>query len=195
MSIANSNPRLILGLGNPGKKYEKTRHNIGFRVIDAIIAKLRITNYLTTGQAGELRKKFESEIVIIKNTIILAKPQTFMNNSGEAVLKIARFYKIKLDRIWIVYDDIDLQLGTLRIRKKGSSGGHNGVQSIIDKLGSREFQRFRLGVGPVPSEIDPADFVLSNFLKEEQKTADEMISSAALAITSALVEDTDDAEG
>ncbi|HCA67737.1 MAG TPA: aminoacyl-tRNA hydrolase, partial [Candidatus Jacksonbacteria bacterium] len=143
----------------------------------------------------ELRKKFESEIVIIKNTIILAKPQTFMNNSGEAVLKIARFYKIKLDRIWIVYDDIDLQLGTLRIRKKGSSGGHNGVQSIIDKLGSREFQRFRLGVGPVPSEIDPADFVLSNFLKEEQKTADEMISSAALAITSALVEDTDDAEG
>jgi len=195
MSIANSNPRLILGLGNPGKKYEKTRHNIGFRVIDAIIAKLRITNYLPTGQAGELRKKFESEIVIIKNTIILAKPQTFMNNSGEAVLKISRFYKIQLERIWIVYDDIDLQLGTLRIRKKGSSGGHNGVQSIIDKLGSREFQRFRLGVGPVPSEIDPADFVLSNFLKEEQKTADEMISSAALAITSALVEDTDDAEG
>lgn len=187
MSIANSSPLLIVGLGNPGKKYEKTRHNIGFMVIDALLHETRIMKH-------EARKKFDSEIIEIKNNpylknsgrVILAKPQTYMNESGRAVAAIVRFYKIPLERIWIAYDDIDLPLGTLRIRKNGSSGGHNGVQSIIDALGSNEFPRARLGIGPVPPGIDPADFVLSPFSEDEQKTAGEMISRAADAIARAI---------
>lgn len=171
MSIANSSPILIIGLGNPGKQYEKTRHNAGFMVIDKLMSELRITNYEKNNPR-----------------VILAKPQTYMNESGQAVAKIARFYKIPLERIWIVYDDIDLPLGTLRIRKSGSSGGHNGAQSIIEALGSNKFPRFRLGIGPVPSGVDPADFVLSPFTKEEQKTTDEMIQRAASAIVMEVVE-------
>lgn len=183
MSIANSRARLVVGLGNPGKQYKKTRHNAGFMVIDELMTKLRITHY-------ELRKKFDSEIIDIKNNqrIILAKPQTFMNNSGAAVAKIARFYRLPLDRIFIVYDDIDLPLGILRVRQNGGSGGHNGAQSIIDALGSNAFPRFRLGVGPVPPGIDPADFVLSPFAKDEQKTAEELISRAADAIVRVVEE-------
>ncbi|MEK9166083.1 MAG: aminoacyl-tRNA hydrolase [Patescibacteria group bacterium] len=205
--------KLIVGLGNPGKKYEKTRHNLGFMVVDELAKKLKIDRTTFV-----FNKKFNAETAKIKGSsvcpsaaelrvseanpdrakrgslrqatrttdepfyIILTKPQTFMNNSGLAVAKIANFYKIKTPDIWVIYDDIDLPLGILRIRQNGSSGGHKGVQSIIDSLGSSDFARFRLGVGPVPLKFDPADFVLKAFDKSEPALARDMAKKAVEAV-------------
>lgn len=166
----NARPKkiLIVGLGNPGKEYGNTRHNVGFMVIDALIDELRITDY-------KLQKNFDSEIAEIKDDpqradrthIIFAKPHTYMNNSGVAVSALARFYKIQSAHVWVVYDDMYLSLGKLRIRESGSSGGHNGAQSIIDHMGTKDFSRFRIGIGPLPRNSDPAVFVLKPFLKTE----------------------------
>lgn len=172
--------KLIVGLGNPGKKYEKTRHNLGFMVIDKLAKKLKIDRTTFV-----FNKKFNVEILkcfMFHVLCFMIKPQTFMNNSGQTVAKIANFYKIKTPNIWVIYDDIDLPLGTLRIRANGSSGGHKGVQSIIDSLGSSDFARFRLGAGPVPSEFDPADFVLKAFDKSETELARDMIKKAVEAV-------------
>lgn len=168
--------KLIAGLGNPGKKYEKTRHNLGFMVVDELAKKLKIdrTTFVFNKKFNSVAGKHDSWFMI--------KPQTFMNNSGQAVAKIANFYKIKTPGIWVIYDDIDLPLGTLRIRAGGSSGGHKGVQSIIDSLGASDFARFRLGIGPVPAEFDPADFVLQKFTKDEMPVLQDMIKKTADAL-------------
>ncbi|MFH1712933.1 MAG: aminoacyl-tRNA hydrolase [Candidatus Jacksonbacteria bacterium] len=172
--------KLIAGLGNPGKKYEKTRHNLGFMVIDELAKKLKIDP-----KSWAFNKKFNAEILkcsMFHVPCFMIKPQTFMNNSGQSIAKITNFYKIKTPNIWVIYDDIDLLLGTLRIRSNGSSGGHKGVQSIIDSLGSSDFARFRLGVGPVPDGFDPADFVLQKFAKTEIPIIKQMIEQTIEAI-------------
>lgn len=170
---------LIVGLGNPGKKYERTRHNVGFMVLDALAKKL----------AGEFKPsaKFNAEIAEATATfpgekkkmrLILAKPRTFMNNSGESVAKLVNFYKFRTeDQVWVVHDDLDIELGTIRIRLDGSSAGQKGIQSIIKKLGTDKFVRFRVGIKPTDKQKKSAEeFVLEKFRPEEKKIIDEQIT-------------------
>lgn len=162
--------KLIIGLGNPGKKYERTRHNTGFIMLDSIAKNFK------------LNKKLEAEIVK-KKDVIFAKPQTFMNESGRAIAKIIKFYKVHLKNIYIIHDDKDLNFGTLRIRPSGSSAGHKGVQSIIEHLCTQNFTRFRVGIkNPLIEKMDTADFVLSNFSREEQKELPEIIKAVISAL-------------
>lgn len=151
---------LIVGLGNPGKEYEKTRHNIGFMCLDAFINKNKIT----------LKENFKGYIGCIKTSgfnIYLLEPLTYMNNSGESVLEVANFYKIKPENIIVIHDDMDLDVGVTKFRTKGSAGGHNGIKSIIKCLNSEDFKRVKIGIGK-PSDVTVVDYVLGKFSKVEQ---------------------------
>ncbi|MFC1595984.1 aminoacyl-tRNA hydrolase [Candidatus Margulisiibacteriota bacterium] len=168
--------KLIIGLGNPGEKYINTRHNIGFMVLDTLAE--------TQGPAHhrEWQKKHKS--LIVKPTgLILAKPQTFMNRSGEAVSSILRYYKLGIEDILLVYDDIDMEFGKLRYKNKGSSGGHNGVKSIADHLGTSEVQRVKIGIGRPPGRMDAATYVLKEFSKQERPELDNIIDQAVKRVT------------
>lgn len=171
---------LIVGLGNPGAKYDRTRHNAGFRALDMLSKKLscRVDKgkfQSLTGQCSHGGMK-----------LVLLKPQTYMNLSGDAVAQAARFYKLPPERIIVLYDDISLDPGRLRIRADGSAGGHNGIKSIIARLGTQEFPRVKIGVGAKPHpEYDLADWVLSTFSAQEEKALDpiwEKAAEAALAV-------------
>ena len=153
---------LIVGLGNPGKKFEATRHNIGFEVIDYIAKEYGI-------KVNKIKHKaLIGEGLMRGNRVILAKPQTYMNLSGESVRDISEYYKIPTENIIIIYDDINLSTGSVRIRAKGSDGGHNGMKSIIYQLASNEFPRLRIGVGaPAHKEHELVDYVLGKFMKSE----------------------------
>lgn len=163
---------IIAGLGNPGKEYSKTRHNVGFDVIDNIADKYNVS----------LNKlKFNSiygEVNIDGNKIILVKPVTYMNRSGIAISEILNFYKINIENLIVVYDDIDISLGSIRIRPHGSSGTHNGMKSIIQSLGSDKFPRIRIGVGK-NNRIDLAEYVLSKFTNEERIEIDNTVEAAS----------------
>ena len=158
---------VIFGLGNPGKEYEMTRHNAGFRVLDAFAKNLQIEFRKETSLRGEFAKaKFSA------GTILLGKPQTFMNNSGECVCAYTRFHKIPASETVVVYDDITLPPGSVKISLGGSDGGHNGIKSIIKHCGN-DFIRFRIGIGPKHfREQDLADFVLGKLNEEEQKISE-----------------------
>ncbi len=132
--------KLIIGLGNPGRKYEETRHNLGFKVVEKLAREM-------TNDQWSMVDKFRSLIIKHKSSIILAKPQTMMNNSGVAVAKLANFYHLKSAEIWIIHDDLDLSLGKIKIVQGRGSAGHKGVASIIKELGTNDFIRFRLGIG------------------------------------------------
>jgi PTH1 family peptidyl-tRNA hydrolase len=168
---------LIVGLGNPGVKYELTRHNIGFQVVDFIANKI-----------DEKFKRVQFNALIAKGSykgkkIILVKPQTFMNNSGQSVGSLARYYKVDFENVIVIFDDVDLPFETIRIRSEGGSGGHKGMKSIIQHLGnSLEFPRIRFGVGRPPGRMDTADYVLQRFSKEEEKFIDLYIQKASDAI-------------
>lgn len=157
--------KLIVGLGNPGKEYQRTRHNAGFLAIDELASNLK---FQTTKQ-----KKFPADIWtgrILRSRAAFAKPLTYMNNSGEAVQAIMKFFKLKTDDLLVIHDDKDIPLGETRVQKGRGAAGHNGVQSIIDRLGSKDFWRIRVGVAPTDRAIaDTADFVLGKFTKEEQR--------------------------
>lgn len=171
---------LIVGLGNPGRKYEKTRHNVGFRVADLLAERWGFDHYEDAFE-GELgRGQAHGQ------KVMLLKPQTYMNLSGASVAACARFHKIDLKDIWVIHDDLDLPLGKLRIRTGGSSGGHNGVQSVIDRLGAPDFLRFRLGIGRPTGPIPVEDYVVQPFTGEEKESAQASITRAADAIESAL---------
>ena len=152
---------LIVGLGNPGKQYRENRHNIGFLLID------RLAKQLNTQFTRLQSKALVSKTHYQDNQIILAKPQTFMNLSGQAVTSLVNFYKIPHDQLMVAYDDVDLPFGALRIRPSGGSAGHNGMNSIIEKLGTQEFPRLRMGIGRPPGRMDAAAYVLQDFNKEE----------------------------
>ncbi len=161
---------LIAGLGNPGDKYFATRHNIGFSAIDYISQKNGI-------KVSKIKHKaLIGEGVIAGEKVVLAKPQTFMNLSGESILEITSWYKIPNENIIIIYDDTSLPLSKIRIRTKGSAGGHNGIKSIITNLNSDVFGRIKLGVGAKPENYDLADYVLGHFSKEEQKIMFDVLS-------------------
>lgn len=151
----------IVGLGNPGKQYEETKHNIGFHVIDLLAEKYHIDV-----------TKFKNRALIGDGTIngrrvLLVKPQTFMNLSGESVREIVNFYKIPQERFVVIFDDTSLPCGTVRIREKGSHGGHNGIRNIIDRMGTDAFYRIKVGIGEKPNGWDLADYVLAKFSPED----------------------------
>ena len=178
---------LIAGLGNPSKTYEGTRHNVGFTMIDVIGSKFDID--VTTRK----HKALVGRGVIDGMRVILVKPQTYMNLSGESIREIADFYKIEPENIIIIYDDISLDVGQLRIRKKGSAGGHNGVKNIIAHLGTQEFPRIKVGIGNKPEGWDLADYVLSRYSKAEQQALEEAAEGVVGALKLMLADDIDGA--
>lgn len=179
---------IIVGLGNPGKEYDNTRHNIGFATIDRIAEKENI-------DVGEKKHKaVVGKGYIDGQKVILAKPQTFMNLSGESVRQLIDYYKIdeKIELI-VISDDISLDVGQIRVRKKGSAGGHNGLKNIIAHLGHDTFVRIKIGVGEKPKGYDLADYVLGHFSKDERATMDEASERAYNAIRMIITEDADSA--
>ena len=175
---------LIVGLGNPSKEYERTRHNVGFDTVDELIERHNIP------QSGVKHKAMFGKGVIDGQKVIVAKPLTFINLSGEAVRAMADYYKIDPEtQLIIIYDDIDLEPGQVRIRKKGSAGGHNGIKSIISHLGTQNFYRIKIGVGAKPKGWDLADHVLSRFSAGDRKLVDDAIERAAAAVSVILSED------
>ena len=168
---------LIVGLGNPGKQYEHTRHNVGFDTIDILAERYGIR--IDTKKQKALCGKG----VIEGKRVILAKPQTFMNLSGESVRTLIDFYKIdETEELIVIYDDISLEPGKIRIRKKGSAGGHNGIKNIIAQLGTQNFQRVKVGVGEKPKGWDLADYVLGHFSKEDRGLVDDALKRVAGAV-------------
>lgn len=168
---------LIVGLGNPGKDYEKTRHNVGFDAVDLLIDEYRIP------QSGVKFKAMYGKGMIGSEKVLVAKPLTFMNLSGEAVRALVDYFKIDVkEELLVVYDDIDLEPGNIRVRAKGSAGGHNGMKNIIQHLGTQEFARVRIGVGAKPKGWDLADHVLSRFSKEDREKVDESIEKGCKAV-------------
>ena len=171
---------MVAGLGNPGRRYRHNRHNLGFMVVDEFAARHGIKMSRVQSQAlmGSGRIKDRS--------IIVVKPMTYMNLSGRAVGTVSRYYRIRLDNLIVVYDEIDLPFGVIRIRASGGSGGHNGMNSIIHDLGS-EFPRIRLGVGRPTGRMEPADYVLQNFSKAEEKEVEGVLDRAVDALDLYLV--------
>ena len=179
---------LIVGLGNPGGKYEITRHNAGFLWADLFAESLNTEIKRLKYHA------LTAEVNIAGHRCLLMKPQTFMNNSGEAVSEAAKFYKIPLEKIIVVFDDISLPIGKLRVRRKGSAGGHNGIKSIIAHLGSENFPRVKIGVGAKPHpDYDLADWVLTSFKKEDFPALKEAMESACKAVELIVKGETDKA--
>lgn len=174
--------RLIIGLGNPGREYDGTRHNIGFCVADALARRV--------GAEYKTKRRFAAAVAEAKRgetTLVIAKPLTYMNLSGQAASALREWYKCEPRDVVVVLDDADLELGRLRIRGKGSSGGHRGVQSVIDALGTDEFARVRLGIGRREGDRSTlVDHVLSRFGKDEEKIVGEMVGRAVEAVESLL---------
>jgi peptidyl-tRNA hydrolase, PTH1 family len=169
-------PFLIAGLGNPGREYRETRHNIGFMIIDRLCK-----------DAGVSLSRVQSKaLVAVANMegcrLVLAKPQTFMNLSGQSVGGLCRFYKVPPSQLMVAHDDLDLPLGTIRIRPGGGSAGQKGVQSIIQQLSTQDFPRLRLGIGRPPGQMDPSAYVLQRFTKQEQELVDAVLDRAAAAV-------------
>ena len=177
---------IIVGLGNPDRQYRNTRHNIGFDVIDVIADK----NHITVGERKH--KALMGKGFVGGQKVVLVKPQTYMNLSGESVREVIDFYKVDEKSELIVFsDDVSLDVGQIRIRKKGSAGGHNGLKNIILHLGHDEFQRVKMGVGEKPAGYDLVDYVLGHFPKEERKIMDESAERAAEAIGVMITDGTD----
>ncbi len=168
---------IIVGLGNPGKDYQNTRHNIGFDVIDALAESAGIS------VTEKKHKALIGKGIIDGQKVILVKPQTYMNLSGESVRDVIDYYKIdEAQEMIVVSDDISLDVGMLRVRKKGSAGGHNGLKNIIQHLGHDTFMRIKMGVGEKPKGYDLADYVLGHFTRDERKVMDEAAKTATEAI-------------
>ncbi|HLR66661.1 aminoacyl-tRNA hydrolase [Virgibacillus alimentarius] len=165
--------KCIVGLGNPGKKYHHTRHNIGFMVIDELLSR----------HHWSLNKsKFNGKYALehdLGEKIIFLKPQTYMNLSGECLYPLMKYYHIDIDDILVIYDDLDLPVGKIRLRQKGGHGGHNGIRSIIDHLGTKDFKRIRIGVGRPTNSMPIVDYVLSTFPKAKQEDVHESIKKSA----------------
>ena len=164
---------MIIGLGNPGKQYEKTRHNIGFQVIDELVDRL---------QAPAMQSKFNGMHTVIhrpEGKVMLVKPLTYMNLSGECVRPLLDYYEVDIDEIVVIYDDLDFSPGELRLRQKGSAGGHNGMKSLIAHLGTDKFNRVRMGIGRPVGGMKVADYVLSSFSKDEHQIIQDAVKKSA----------------
>ena len=175
--------KVIVGLGNPGRQYERTRHNIGFAAIDYIPGKNQI----------EISSKKHKALIgsgyLGGQKVLLVKPQTFMNLSGESLRGVMDFYKLEPSDFIVIFDDISLDVGQLRIRRKGSAGGHNGIKSIISHLGSMDFPRIKIGVGEKPKGYDLADYVLGHFSKGEIEIYDDVFPDVDDAVKLMVMDD------
>ena len=177
---------IIAGLGNPDRQYEGTRHNVGFDVIDRIAEKYNIA------VDTKKHRAYIGKGIIQGQKVILAKPQTYMNLSGESIRSLVDYYKIdEENELLVIYDDISLDVGQLRIRKKGSAGGHNGIKNIIAHLGTQEFPRIKVGVGDKPKKMDLADYVLSRFSKEDRAVMENAFKEAAGAVEMMITQGAD----
>lgn len=177
---------IIVGLGNPGRQYENTRHNIGFRCIDRLAEKHNIS-VLECKHKALIGKGY-----VEGQKVILVKPQTFMNLSGESVRDVLNFYKEDAEnQLIVIYDDISLAVGALRIRKKGSAGGHNGIKNIIAQIGTDTFKRIKIGVGEKPKGYDLADYVLGHFTQAENKEMDAACDRVVEALSLLVRDETD----
>ena len=178
---------LLIGLGNPGREYQSNRHNFGFMLIDRLAVRL-----------GARGLKVQSKAIVTNATyedrrLILAKPQTYMNLSGQSIQGLAHFYKLPLENLLVAHDDLDIPFGTIRVRPGGGPGGQRGVASTIERLGTKDFARLRLGIGRPPGRMDPAAYVLQDFSREESKTLSELLDRAADAALEFVVNGLDKA--
>jgi len=178
-SQMDSDRAMIVGLGNPGERYERTRHNIGFWCVDRLAEQC---------SAARERRRFRAllrEATFGPHRLVLIKPQTYMNDSGDAIAPAARWYKVPPAQILVIYDDLDLPVGRVRFRLGGSSGGHRGVASIIQRLGTDAFMRLRIGIGRPPHD-EAVDYVLSHFSPEEQAIADRIVAAVPTMVRCVL---------
>jgi len=178
--LRRQGPFLVAGLGNPGRKYEHNRHNVGFMLLN------RLSNKL-----GESFGQVQSKALVAKTTylgerVILVKPQTYMNSSGSAMSSLVRFYQVPLENILVAYDDVDLPLGTLRLRPSGGSAGQKGMESIITRLGTEDFPRLRIGTGRPPGRMEAANYVLQDFPPDEYDLLNETLDRAVDAVLTFL---------
>lgn len=174
---------MIVGLGNPGAEYEKTRHNVGFRVSELLAGRWKV-------KIDRLKFRALTRMVTAEGQkILLVQPQTYMNASGAAVSALATYYKVKPERVLVIFDDISLPVGRIRVRRDGSAGGHNGIKSIIQSLGTDQFPRVKVGVGAKPHpDYDLADWVLSRFSAQEEKALEPALTNAAEAAVLVLTQ-------
>jgi PTH1 family peptidyl-tRNA hydrolase len=170
------NTFLIIGLGNPGREYKDNRHNVGFMLIDRIAVRLNARGMKVQSKAIVMDARYE------ERKLILAKPQTFMNLSGQSVQGLAHFYKLPFTNLIILSDDLDIPFGTIRIRASGGPGGQRGLSSILEKLGTKDIARLRIGIGRPPGRMDPADYVLQNFPRDEVSMLSEILDRGADAV-------------
>ncbi len=173
---------LLIGLGNPGREYRDTRHNVGFMLIDRLIVRLNAQGM-----------KLQSKAIVTSATyqdrrLILAKPQTYMNLSGQSAQGLLNFYKIPIENMIVAHDDLDIPFGAIRIRPKGGPGGQGGMASTINQLGTKDFPRLRIGIGRPPGRMDPAAYVLQNFSRDEMKLLSEVVDRAADAALTFVVD-------
>jgi PTH1 family peptidyl-tRNA hydrolase len=174
--------KVVLGLGNPGKKYVQTRHNLGFLVLEQIAAENRVA--VKRKKLGSLIGEWRTSA----EQVLLVKPQTFMNRSGEAVSDLLLHFPFTVADLIVIHDDLDLPFGRIRIRRGGGAGGHRGVMSIMETLGEEDFFRVRVGIGRPPAGVDPTDYVLEPFSPEERLTLEQVVSRAANAVDCLLKE-------
>ena len=170
------NTFLLIGLGNPGREYRDNRHNVGFMLIDRITVRLNARGMKVQSKAIVLNTVYE------ERKLVLAKPQTFMNLSGQSVQGLAHFYKVPFTNMLVLSDDLDIPFGTIRIRASGGPGGQRGMASIIEKLGTKDFPRLRIGIGRPPGRMDAAAYVLQNFSRDEMQTLSEVLDHGAEAV-------------
>lgn len=173
---------LLIGLGNPGREYRDTRHNVGFMLIDSLIIRLNARGMKVQSKAIVTTASYQDR------KLILAKPQTYMNLSGQSAQGLLNFYKIPVENMLIAHDDLDIPFGTIRIRPKGGPGGQGGMASTINQLGTKDFPRLRIGIGRPPGRMDPAAYVLQNFTRDEMKILREIIDRATDAALTFVVD-------
>ncbi len=181
------NTYLLIGLGNPGREFRDNRHNAGFMVIDRLIIRLEARGMRLQSKAIVTTASYQN------NKLILAKPQTYMNLSGHSVQGLANFYKLPLENLLVMHDDLDLPFGVIRLRPGGGPGGQKGVASAIDQLGTKDFRRLRIGIGRPPGRMDAAAYVLQDFSREELKTLSTILDRAADAALTYVVSGLDTA--
>ncbi|MBN1201203.1 MAG: aminoacyl-tRNA hydrolase [Anaerolineae bacterium] len=179
-------PYLIVGLGNPGREYHNTRHNIGFRCVDTLAR----AHDLSFAQKKRSKAKLAEGVVVGKRALV-AKPQTFMNLSGGSVQGLMAFFKVPPERLIVIFDDLDMPSGTLRIRSKGGSGGHKGMTDIIRRIGTQDFARIRFGIGRPPGKMDPAAYVLRPFNDDEGDLIEQTVERAVAAVETWLTDGID----
>jgi PTH1 family peptidyl-tRNA hydrolase len=169
-------PFLLLGLGNPGREYRQNRHNIGFMALDRLAERLNVSFNRVESKALLCKTDYEG------SRLLLAKPQTFMNLSGTAAGSLLRYYKIPLEHFMVIYDDVDLDFGVIRLRPDGGSAGQKGMQSIVERLGTQVFPRLRLGIGRPPGRMEAADYVLQDFSRQETELLPDLLDRATQAM-------------